>query len=335
MQLELVERIRDIHLETQILAIKAATLLQTPEDKYCPIINSFLGLLQRESLPEIRSLVIEKLVITSHTYRIFKHFLMYDTNLNLQNKILSELEKKVPNKYYDLQFKHDIINCLYRNENSELLEKFVLKWSDQLDASKFLKSIDIRAFYQAADILQLDTLFEKVSQVIMAYLKTNSILQIIIYLNKTFAEDDLVDNFEACVLFYYLFHYCKKHDQISDLAQHLLVDCDGFENMVMKKFEDSATKLDSYLLYNLVEIYCLLAEMNFNELSHQTLERFISLVDLNNETNTCLIKVIVEKMEYKMVPKFIWGLYSQKFKNKTNDESLLKLLNIIFYYVGR
>lgn len=338
LQLGLVERLRDINLETQILAIKAASILQTPEDKYCPIINSFLGLLQSESLEEIRILIIEKIVITSHTYRIFKSFLMHDSNSNLQNKVLAEIEKKVPNKYYDVKFKHEIINCLYRNENNALLEKFVLKWCDRLKVNDFLKSIEIRAFYLESDIQQLNTQIEKINSFMVAYFETkkHSILNIIVNLNKVYAEENLEDSFESCVLLFYLFQYCKSHDKMSTLAQHLIIDPKEFEVKIMNKFKTSASKLDSYLLYHLIEICFFLYELNLLEVNDRNLEMFLTMIDLNNESNSCLVKAIVRKMGFKQLSAFIYTLYptNEREVNK-DDQTVMKILTILFFYVER
>lgn len=129
LQLNLVERLRDSNKKTQILAIKAASFLQTPHNKYCPIINSFMDLLKKESLPQIRMLLIESIAITNYVFNVFKHFLMYDTNTRVQSKVLAVLEKKAEKDLFDPEFRKQIVNCLFKSRNFDLLEKYIQKWS--------------------------------------------------------------------------------------------------------------------------------------------------------------------------------------------------------------
>ncbi len=132
LQLNLVERLRDSNKKTQIFAIKAAAFLQIPHDKYCPIINSFLDLLKKESLPQIRTLLIESIAINDYVFNVFKHCLLYDTNISVQNKVLAVLEKKAENDYFDPEFKRQIVNCLLRSKSFNVLEKYIQKWSNQV-----------------------------------------------------------------------------------------------------------------------------------------------------------------------------------------------------------
>ncbi len=128
----MVERLRDPNKNIQILAIKSAAFLQTPNDRDCPVVNAFLNLIKHESLPDIRLLIVKSIVITNEMFYLFKDWLIYDSNECVSTKVLDILMKNMPESYYSEDFRWQIVEILIRNKQFELLEKFVQKWSKQV-----------------------------------------------------------------------------------------------------------------------------------------------------------------------------------------------------------
>lgn len=95
LQLHVGERLRDVNPRVQLNAIRAAALLQSPRDKYCPVVNAFADLLKRESLTDVKLLLVDLIAINNTTFELFKNELVYDTDRDVRLRVLTVLERKV------------------------------------------------------------------------------------------------------------------------------------------------------------------------------------------------------------------------------------------------
>jgi hypothetical protein len=158
LQVCLCERIRDSCIDVQIEAIKAAAWLQTPNERYCPTINSFVSLLRHESFSMINLTVLDSLAINSTTFCLLCGELLYHSDKQVRQKVISILEKKVPNKYINALLKRKLIECLLRDKNIDLMESLLDKWLEDTKGDKqvfsFLEAMNIDNIWFRANCVE-------------------------------------------------------------------------------------------------------------------------------------------------------------------------------------
>ena len=222
LQINLVERLRDTDLKVQMNAIRAASILQVPTDKHCPIVNAFLYLLEHESLLKVRLLVCDLVAMNKKTFEFFRTSLMYDSSIEMRDRVFVVLHKRVSNKYFDAHFRRQLINLMLQDKNFECLEKFVSKWSEGLNAFTFLRTLEIEKFHENADLFKMSFVAEKLDKLMEFCFARHTIFKVISDFNQTFAEEELYQNFDLSVHFHALLVHCHNHNKTALLNSVLV-----------------------------------------------------------------------------------------------------------------
>lgn len=129
MQQCLSEGVRDRYPKAQTNAIRAAYSLQSPRNPNCPIIGSFLKLLKHDSDKRVRLQVLDSIAICERTVEFFRTQLVFDSDVDVRNRLVKIVVDKIPNESVDATFRKDLIECvLFRNQNESLTERLLYKW---------------------------------------------------------------------------------------------------------------------------------------------------------------------------------------------------------------
>ena len=321
LQINLVERLRDTDLKVQLNAIRAASILQVPTDKHCPIVNSFLYLLQHDSLLKVRLLICDLVAINKKTFELFRTSLIYDSSIEMRDRVFGVLYKKVSNKYFDAPFRRQLINLMLQDKNFECLEKFVTKWSEGLNAYAFLRTLDIEQFHENADLFKMSFVAEKLDKLMEFCFVRHTIFKVISDFNQTFAEEELFQNFDLSVHFHALLVHCHTHNKIVLLRQHLIIDPDDYWLMLidrMRQPDESPAK--SHILCYLIDSYFYLNDQSQPDEQITCLERLLELVDYT-ESNVCLVELILSRCAPRSLSEFIWSVYKREFQSNSNSNT--------------
>ena len=68
------------------------------------MLQIFNHLLKNDSNIETRILILETIVINQLTFNIIKNELLFDTELEIRNKVLSLIQKKIPINFVNCKF---------------------------------------------------------------------------------------------------------------------------------------------------------------------------------------------------------------------------------------
>jgi hypothetical protein len=225
MQITLIEGMHDCNLHAQTNAINAAFFLQDPHDKKCQIIACYLKLLRQESLNEVRLLILDRMVINNETFEFFKTSLIYDSDVDVRNRLVTLVLKKIPNKFVDARLRKDMLNCaLFRsNRNySDLAENLIQSWligpADDCAENRvmrFIASLDIEtAWFTDHDPKNVAYIDEKLLLIMdivyKSLLDTFELTELISNMNRYVTIDNVLNNFSAAFYFRSLVHFVTK-----------------------------------------------------------------------------------------------------------------------------
>lgn len=336
--------VRDCNLSVQKSAIKTASLLQVPKDKYCKIIDSFVQLLLHDSLTEIRLIVLDHLAINNLTFELFKNKLIYDSDSCIRHKVLELIEKKVPSKFIDSKFKKQILTCLIKDYNNELITKFILKFMD-LDTrnvetiNKFLVGLEIKDLWyielEFSYLSYVDANLSILMNLIFENLFTNNsnVFKLILeQLNVFLSIDELFLNFEKSFLLRSLLIYVKEKNLKDQLKQHFKLDVVNFYDRLVSSLKENSICFLNF--YNLIRIYF---ELEDNELAKiNALSNLIGSIDIyNNNQTEILYETILSKFEPKTLTEFIWEFYKKGIDSDEKKKKFLSLFSIVLARIDK
>ena len=347
MQMSIVERNRDINLSIQKEAIKVSSLLQVPKNKFCPVINSFIYLLKHESLLEIKLLILDSICINNTTFDLLKNHLIYDSENEVANKVISIIEKKVPNKHVDSKLKKQIILRLIENKNLQLLEKFIIKWLEnstqngekKLECLQLIKHLDLEKVWYIDEeykyIEHIDsilfTIMDTAFKIVLEKNDFKALARELFRLNEFF-ENENVNNVDLAFYFRSLVAYLLKTKQASLIENNSRIDLKLFYKNVLNLLEKKYEK--SVVLYNLIDILfffdtdLLIDNYDDNEL----LNDLVNSIDFN-EKNSFLFDFIFANFTSEFISKFV--LDCTEKLNMDESQSLGKFLYIICIFFSK
>lgn len=337
MQIVCMDGIRDTSLSVQKAAIKTSSLLQVPKDKYCPIINSFIKILLHDSDTEIRLCVLDLIAINNLTFDLIKNQLIYDSDQEIQNKVLCIIQEKVPCKFFDANFKKIIITCLLKNKNTELTKKFILKWLQESKPGRclnfceknfqFIKSLDLKNFWYIEEnyeyILYSDeNLFNLMSFVYELFLDTKNLSKFLNDLSQFLSDKVSFLNLDICFFIRSLLYFCKLNDlcKVKDFLG-LRLD-DYFKNVVIPKQDFLETHFSINIIFELTES------------NISILARFIELIEYSDEKSSCLFQTILARFDTKIQLEFIWNLFLECVLSEDKIKKFLSLFSIVLAHMN-
>lgn len=340
-QRTLVEGMHDVDINAQRNAIRAASSLQAPNDRNCKIINCYLKFLTKESLKEIRLLIIDHIVVNPLTYDFFKNHLLYDSDVDIRNKLLNLIGKKVPNHHIDAKFRREILNCcLFRNENRELGEFFIQKWLDdgKTGASKGLKKCTdlVRTFniedtwlsnLDYKNVNYVDQKLKWIMEIVFnQILETSSLPKLIEELNDMlFNVDKLVVDFASTFCFYSLVEFILSVKFDHMLQEFLIVDRKHITAYFLNLLRRNGISMK-------IAYYLLKASFNLNlfELNVEGLVLLIDSIEYNTSVEF-VYELVLSKYDTKCLLEFIWLYY--KMNAGKRDANRIKKVMLLFALV--
>ena len=341
MQSSLIERNRDSNIQVQKAAIRASSLLQFPKDKLCPVISSFVYLLRHESLVEIKILVLNSIVINRFTYNLIKSEIIYDTNPIILNKALSLIHKKVPNNFIDPKFKKLLILRLEQNQNSELLEMYVIKWLARDDSMnentlkvedkclKFIHDLDLENTWYTSfnfkDINYVDNILQKMMDIV--YLNvTDNFESLILCLREIFTQMKEFESPSFAVYSRTLMDYLIRNIKSEKLdlnGEEIEVD---FLDFYKKKIPNELVSFNNInCIFKLYDLRC----MNENL---EDLFKWLFSFDFD-ENHEILYELILSRFEKHQLNKLVWTIF--KGLNSKKQKDLEKFLVILSIFLAK
>ena len=245
----LTKRFRDSSIRVQQAAIKASSSLQEPQMISCPVINEFIFFLKNDSNIETRILILDTIVINQLTFDILKNELLFDTELEIRNKVLNLIEKKIPINFINCKLKKNILDCLLRNNNIELIKKFLKLFSENLKTDVFLSYLDLQKYWfvHDADIIFS---FEKLLTIMnLLFLQTESFAEKCVELNKLLEEENVFKNLNFSFYLSSLIFHFKINEKICFLKKNIIFELVNFENLIITELSNYKTFYKILILF--------------------------------------------------------------------------------------
>jgi len=313
----LIDKLRDSSTNVQQAAIRASKSLQEPQAISCSIIEDFVFLLKNDSNIETRLLILETIVINQKTFNLIKNELFYDTEIKIRNKALSLFEKKIPVSFIDSKLKKIIFDCLLRNKNIAMIERFLKSFSENLNIEEFIISLDLRKNWFVFDDLSFN--YEKLLTIMnILFCLKESLAETAISYNSLFSEENMANMFDSLNFsfhVYALFFHLKiigKIDELSFFKKKLL---DSFEITLLNELSCYKTKEKILVLINTINAYYILNEdMNLNK-------RYFYLQTLKFESDCqYIVEAVLHNLKKNEMSKIIELICSDLSENLFNDE---------------
>jgi hypothetical protein len=368
MQICLVERLRDCNQDVQMVAIRAASMLQLPRDRYCPIVNSFCNLLKHESLINVSLLVLDCIVINNETFKLIKEDLIYHSNCDFRNKVFQIVYNKIPSKFIDSKLKKSIIEGLLRNKNRELLQEFIHKWmtsnntdNKQLDLLNLVSKLEIDNVWMPENISSLDSIFEHLNQVMNLAFEEKSMNEIIDEINEI-SINSLFNSIEGSFLLSSFLRYFisnKNNETIERLnldSDELYIELNSFMrdnntdtankknkffitlNLLRSLFDLKTLQNDSFDENKLTVVYNYFEIISFNNNNIDNIDNeHNDELELEIDQNFYLYNLIIKQLDFNLIIidlcRFVIKKY-ESFDNliRPNDhlKSVISIVSAIF-----
>lgn len=350
MQKCLREGVRDRHPSAQANAIRAAYSLQSSRDPACPIIAAYLHLLSHDSDKSARLLVLDHIVINERTLDYFRTQLVFDSDVDVRNRLVKLVLNKVPTEFVDAKFKRNLIECvLFRNANHDLTERLLYKWYflvsmcffriildkniliERLDASQsnpivsFLSSLDLKnEWFHDSDPRCMSHMDAKLLQVMdiiyhMILSDSNDLDALISSMNAHTSSQKLLTD-STCA-----FYYRSLVSFVTRLKFGELLDRE-FATGVLQAVIDSNTNIEPLVFFNLIEaLFCF--ENLIATTDRESLSRLVCAVR-HTDGLEFLYERVIEKFEPRTRVEFVWKYYSGYIRIGYEAEHLKRLLTV-------
>lgn len=320
-QLLSLNAIRDCNLNAQLKAIQVASHFQVPHDSECKIITAFINLLKHDSNTQTRLLILDLIVLNDLTFNFIKNMLIYDSVEQIRHKALQLVENKVSSKFFDSLFRKQIIDCLLRGQNNDLLKKFCLKWfnfkSQTTMVEKvylFICDLDLEGtWFINTDYFELSFAEEKLFKVF-------SLMYEEIFENNDiefFSQEIINSNIDLIrdVNFLFLIRSFVKFYQIDHLAV--------MANQLFDKLKLNEIKLLS--LYLLISI---LIDLKMDKV--KILVAVDQLACFNDRKFELVYEVLLRQLDNKVKLNFVWKTHNDLVIHKFDKDRLKKFLTIVY-----
>jgi hypothetical protein len=311
----LTQRFRDSSVRVQQAAIKASSSLQEPQVISCPVINEFIFLLKNDSNIETRILILETIVINQLTFNIIKNELLFDTELEIRNKVLSLIQKKIPINFVNCKLKKNILDCLLRNNNIELTEQFLKLFSENSKIEVFLSNLDLQKYWLVHDT-DIIFNFEKLLTLMnYLFLQTESFTEKFAEFNKLIGEAKVFKYLNFSFFFCSLIFHFKINEKICFLKKNIIFELDNFENLIITELSNYKTFDKILILFNLINAFFWLNE-NLN------LKRLYVYIKALKYEPDChyLIQAILKNLKNEEISEFIVLICTDLIEQLCNDE---------------
>ena len=312
----LTQKFRDSSIRVQQAAIKASSSLQEPQIISCPVINEFIFFLKNDSNVETRILILETIVINQLTFNIIKNELLFDTELEIRNKALSLIAKKIPINFINCKLKKNILECLLRNNNIELIEQFLkLFFSENSKIEVFLSNLDLQKYWLAHDT-DIIFNFEKLLTIMnYVFLQTLSFTEKCSEFNKLIEEENAFKNLNFSFYFSSLIFHFKINEKICFLKKNINFELDNFENLIITELSNYKTFDKILILFNLINAFLWLDE----NLSLNRLYVYIKALKYEPDCHY-LIQAVLKNLKNEETSKFIVLICTDLIEQLCNDE---------------
>jgi len=237
------------------------------------------------------------------------------------------IEKKVPNKFFDSNFKQKIINCLIRNKDEELLDKFIKKWVD-LDAKhetcseilKFLNDLELEKTWFTDMAYDYVVYIEEKIFFVMKLL-LNQILQdgyddFLSKLKDLIQVDKLLENFNLVFMIRAFLKFHQDAFMIGFLT--------SYSKLVYKMIVPNINKINSLNLYNLIELLC---SLELDKI--KILKDIIYFSNYTSSNFECVFESLLKKFDTKTKLNLIWNMYKDLFEKQFEKKELKKILSVV------
>ncbi len=316
LQLCLIERMRDSDIRVQMMALRAASLLQAPKDKYCPITNLYVHFLKHESLLKVRLLVLDLMVINSFTYQFMTNELIYCNCDETRNKIICLIEKKVPNKAINAKLRKFIIKYLIAQANFDLLDRLLEKWlrnctTNSIDNSSiinFISSLELEEVWYSTERCK----YEQICLVDEVLVQTmNRVLKLfnnnLALANRLTCLANIFDDLNASFYFRSILAYLNYENDLAYLLSE--VDSHKFYALLVENLSNDSANNNKTLIYFILIDALYYFEHELNALSsYEHLIEFMNSIEYN-EPNESLFNLILSKCDEKQLQELVWQSY--------------------------
>ena len=324
----LLERIYDINIDVQFEAINGIAYLQTPTDRFCRVVNSFVYILRNNPSSTIRCIVLDNIAVNSLTFNLIRNELIYDADKQIRSKAVSILLKKVSNEHMDARLRKNVLDCLMRDNNTDLLERFVLKWLSTDDSAlDFIASLDLsNVWFDGYEQALVSTAqFEAKLDLCMSYVyKQLNVLKVA----KELATLNLNESLETAFYFRSFVYFCV--NELEDESEKLRIlnklDQRIYSNTLKSLTNEPELNKRVCLTYNYIFDGCY--HLN-KELIH--VESFVNVLltlrAKQTQTSPLIFESLILKLnevnEYVDLLKYVWNHFK---RNDENTESIKKSL---------
>ena len=186
-------------------------------------------LLRTDPNAETRILVLESMIICKSTFKMLCNESLYDSDSDVRKRVLRIFEKKIPNKYFNSKLKKQIIESLLTDQDNELLEQFLIKWtidSNRLKTFNFITSLELNEnWFVDLELNELNYQNRKLLTLMYSlYDMESSDLCKVTELNIVVNENkiaSLFTNLNVAFHFRSLVHHFKQLNKIEFLRKHL------------------------------------------------------------------------------------------------------------------
>lgn len=322
-QTSLVERFRDSNERVQHAAIRASASLQEPHNKLCPVMSELIFLLKSDSNRHTRLLILDLIVINKQVFNLIKSELFYDTDAEIRHKSLSLLYKKLPNKFVDAKLKKQILDCLLRDKNTDLIEQFMLKWADG-KTHQLIDALSLSNFWYADfDSSEINYQHKKLTDLMHVYYKCEKLMLVkIAHLNERLAEQRVFDCLNLAFQFSSLVSHADKLNKLDFLVKHLIIGLDQFELDLLRELEsNNANRSKTLILFHLLNAY---AKLNTSFDAY----KYLKLIEYSNESCECLLGLLVSKISREEHQTVVLDLIRM-------DEINEKCLSVLSFVLGQ
>ncbi|RNA04859.1 condensin complex subunit 3 [Brachionus plicatilis] len=320
-QLLSLDAIRDCNLNAQLKAIQVASHFQVPHDSDCKIINGFINLLRHDASTQIRLLILDLIVLNDLTFNFIKNRLIYDSVEQIRNKALQLIENKVPREFFQPLFRKQIIDCLLRNQNGELLRKFIRKWlfcSDQ-------KNLVEKVYLFICDLDLEGTWFINTDYFYVTYLEDKLFKTMDLVFEEIFAKEkieifaqEILDTGKNLIkdinILFLVRSFVKfsKIETMSDIGQKLFAKLKNRDIKILP-------------LYQLITI---LIDLKMNKVN--ILTEIDDLTSFYDKKYELVYEVLLRQVDNKIRLNFLWKIYDDLIVHTVDKDQRKKFLTIIY-----
>lgn len=320
-QLLSLNAIRDCNLNAQLKAIQVASHFQIPHDSECKIITAFINLLKHDSNTQIRLLVLDLIVLNDLTFNFIKNRLMYDSVEQIRHKALQLIEIKVPRKFFQPLFRKQIVDCLLRSQNSQLLKKFIIKWTNLNDQLTMVEKV----YLFICDLDLEGTWFINTDYFNVTYVEDKLFKILNVLFEKIFAENKIEIFIQELT--------SSNLDLIKDINFLFLIrslinfDKENNFSILVKQFFTKLKSKDIKLLsmYFLVTI---LIDLKMDKL--KILAEIDELTCFYDRKYELVYETLLRQVDNKIRINFAWKIYNDFIVYNFDKDLLKKFLTIIY-----